>query len=298
MMSQIVADTLSGKWEDGIRISDYKQVLRDCSRYKGKLDHLLDSVTSEDIGRSEPVAAGAARLLAEKTLGRLLLMVDIGAGTTDFALLRILPPNLGGSVTPIAPSAAVNYAGDRIDALLIDEITSKAPLTDDQLIDVRRAIKASGIRTLKKELFQSGEISVTLVTHDIVKVEKDAFLSSEKILRFKTQLAQDIQKFLDSVDSSYAPLVERPIMVISGGSAQLPFLKELHAKDWVVAGVQTKFDPPRKPIPTAFAKFTETDISQLAVAIGGAVTDVNERDIMAVYQGATRPPALRANQWV
>jgi hypothetical protein len=297
-VSQLLADTFRGKWDDGVRIADFRAILDLCAPYSGKLNHLLDLSAQSDIGRSEPVAAGAARLLADRKFGRLLLMIDIGAGTTDFALLRILPPTLGGYVTPIIESEAVNFAGDMIDGLLIQEILAKAEIQEEHRADIVRALRLQGVRRLKQALFESGEITLELQTHEIVTLTKDDFIQSKRVRKFVEQLNFRLKKFLNEVDASYAPLVERPVMVISGGSAKLPFLAELRSNIWTVAGTTTKFDSPHRDNPAAFAKFNETDLSQLSVAIGGAVTDVNERDVQRVYTGVLRPPIFASNTWV
>ena len=68
---------------------------------RARFDHLIDPVMQQfDLGISEPIAAGSARLWTDSARRGLVLIVDAGAGTTDFALflvnrdLKALRPSL------------------------------------------------------------------------------------------------------------------------------------------------------------------------------------------------------------
>ena len=82
--AQILADTFHGQWYEGIELSKvndaYQQLL--------KLDKLPDYLIDESV--LEPIAAASSRIQRDEGAAReLVMIVDVGAGTTDFALFLV-----------------------------------------------------------------------------------------------------------------------------------------------------------------------------------------------------------------
>src|SRR5580704_9936772 len=96
-----------------------------------------DAAASEEFGAHwggllEPLAAGSGRLWSERsrnTFG-LVLVADIGAGTTDFSLFWVNKTK--GTAFPVYPAGyAIRTAGDTIDSRLVAELLKRAHVGAD-----------------------------------------------------------------------------------------------------------------------------------------------------------------------
>jgi hypothetical protein len=97
LRAQLVADTLSDVWSR-LTVDIAKEVLWQARQIDtGRLRHLL----SQDASVREPVAAGASRFndqiseqrgggSSKKPVRRFLMVIDAGAGTTDFAVFQVI----------------------------------------------------------------------------------------------------------------------------------------------------------------------------------------------------------------
>src|ERR1019366_2853238 len=160
--AQILADTFHGQWHLGIKAERWKSAVSAASLHDSRLSYLLDSANGPR-GLLEPLAAGSGRVWDDSRTKNVLLVVDIGAGTTDFSLFWVVQ-NIGNSqrkVYQVAPySYALGMAGDFIDERLLLQILALAHGSSDELVrkGIGGVLRLTGLRSLKERLFTTGEI--------------------------------------------------------------------------------------------------------------------------------------------
>lgn len=275
---QILADTFHDRWVGGIPAGEVKAALNKIRELAVAPDYLIDK------GVPEPVAAAASLVLRDDAQRELFLVVDVGAGTTDFGvfllqhnpdreicLIRIIPGTI----------AYLPQAGNRVDDLL------KSYVLDAEGIDPanpegkhNQAYLQSSIRFHKEALFRDGVVEVVLANHTRVVVKKDAFLSSDRVKAFSKQLEQKLETVLAQVGDGYLGLMARGKLnvVLTGGGADLPMIQQMAEGVIEVKGHKIIRKPSlRTPvwIEEEYPQFS-TQYPQLAVAIGGATRDLPE----------------------
>lgn len=289
--AQILADTFKSRWATGIPVAEVKWAVEEASKHDEALKYLLDPVMdSFEFGISEPMAAGSGRIRIDKSTRNLILVVDVGAGTTDFGLFMV--NHELRKAFPVEPrSAAVKMAGDYIDSLLVEHIFSKLDGYPDpqsrELIasDLRR----TGLRQKKEELFAKGKLDIRLVTGLPVTLDLKEFLATPGVHTFAEHIETQLREFLGRVDSSFATIAEQPTMLLTGGGAGIPFIQTLLEKQWVIAGKNVKFKRALQ-IPEAIAEYNadfRREYPQLAVAMGGAMRPINEKNSLQTFAGTT-----------
>jgi molecular chaperone HscA len=117
--AQVLADTFAGKWASGIPVADFKAVVEETRQYSSQLNHLFDGTVS-DGALLEPLAAGSGRVWADRNARNLMLVLDVGAGTTDFSLFWIVQnptTNLRRAFSVFPSSNAIRMADTRRESL-------------------------------------------------------------------------------------------------------------------------------------------------------------------------------------
>ncbi|RYD75834.1 MAG: hypothetical protein EOP84_17705, partial [Verrucomicrobiaceae bacterium] len=218
--AQIVGEHFRGEWHEGISAHDVKSVI-DAVR---ALDE--DSLPYNLIldGVQEPVAAGASRLRAEGTKG-LVMVIDVGAGTTDFALFlaqaedeheRIRAWQVGGSVR------TVRMAGDSLDAALRNVMLERLGVQngDPEFRRVNAELQRR-IRASKETLFSKGSVAFYEGQHTI---SKDEFMQSHGARMYAKGLHDTFSQVLTGIHSSFVEALSEGGLrvVLTGGGATLP----------------------------------------------------------------------------
>ncbi|HEY7297417.1 MAG TPA: hypothetical protein VH684_05710 [Xanthobacteraceae bacterium] len=169
--AQIVADTFGSRW-DTLTAAEAKSVLQSVR----EID--LSSLRMFCIQQSvrEPVAAGATRFrdhfAGQDVARRLMLVVDAGAGTTDFALFQSFTPPGSDETSFALISNAVRMsrmAGNRVDAVLRPLVLracnvhpeNGSPWSEEDF-SIIKADLSSQIRVLKQQLFSASSVSISL----------------------------------------------------------------------------------------------------------------------------------------
>ena len=303
--AQLVADTFQGRWQQGIPVDECLAVLAAARKHD---DDSLRWIATDDTrpehqmprwgGVLEPLAAGSASVW--RPLGReLVLVLDVGAGTSDFSLFLVTqgqPQAPGHGAIPIAPIAdAVRFAGDYIDDILLHQLLEKGRLDPGTTLgkQVQASVRLSGLRRIKERLFIEHRIDVPL-THDVVvSIEESEFLSSADIRNFETQLHSHVKTFLESTDPSVAPLLGTITLVLTGGGRDLPMVASLAQQSWAVHGATVDFHAAHR-VPRAFQQYGDSfsrEYPQLAVAIGGSLLKIlDERNAIVEWTGGAPTP--------
>ena len=301
--AQIVADTFRGQWASGIPAAIVKACVSKAIDAADGVRYLLDR--SPDLptalskhwgGILEPLAAGSTRVWRGKNSKEAVLVMDIGAGTTDlsfFWVAQLLRDHAvpGHRAFPITPqSDAIRVAGDHLDHILVDELIERAHLdaVEGERKQAEAALRLSGIRRLKEELFTTGVVRHRMSNDLTVSITLEEFLALPRVQEFQQTLEESIRTFLAKVHSSWGHL-ESLQLVLTGGGCDLPMVTRLAGMSLPISGgktVRLKSTPRVPAFLSAYSEALSNEYPQLAVAMGGALPLVlDERNAMTEYPG-------------
>ncbi|MBU1569058.1 MAG: hypothetical protein KKE00_00800, partial [Proteobacteria bacterium] len=225
--AQILADTFQGYWEKGIPIGEAKAVRDEINTYKKLPNFLIDQ------GVTEPLAVATSRLRRDEDTRGLVMVVDVGAGTSDFAMFVVseIPNRNIFSAWPIhGCNKSLHQAGDTLDIALQLSILEKARI-DTSNADYNYVIAnlRMQLRALKESLFREKQCTFTLSNGDRGIIKLDEFLNHPAVLRFSMLLADTFQELLNSTNKSFFERFEGSgiTVVLTGGGATLPMVTEL-----------------------------------------------------------------------
>ena len=307
ILAQLLADTFHGKWHSGIHVDEIKRILRDAAAHGEQLSWIV--LTEPEGGVLEALAAASARVRNDRYARDVMVVVDVGAGTTDISLFWVVqqePPDRQqvrspeefasrGRAWPIQPcGTATSQAGDRLDRLLVDELIKKANLGADWALRerVRKNLFREGVRGLKQILFETGEITKVLVSGHTVNLTREEFMESGGVRVFEQRIRDEIEELLDGVHESWEQAPGRCItLVLTGGGCRLPMIRNLANKRWKIGNrevtSQLVAEIPAE-VADRFSSEFRREYPRLAVAMGGAVRMVlDERDALKEWYGGT-----------
>jgi hypothetical protein len=270
--AQILADTFGDHFIKGINLRDFL----DAARRLQKAELHFPFVDQEIV---EPLAVTGAIMSWEKQTHNLLLVIDIGAGTTDFGLFLVrYNSNTGASIVESIENGyeIISKAGNFIDRILMERVLSEAglgpshPMAQGQ----RRAFELD-VRSYKETLFSDKSVPISLLTGDVVTIDIASFMAMKQIEDFATEFENKVIDLLEKVDESHlkgAPRGELAVK-ITGGGATLPFAQRLFDRKKITIGQATLELKKVRDLPEWLSESSphlEDDFPQLAVAIGGA----------------------------
>ena len=308
--AQVLADTFHGRWQEGIRVEQVKKAVRDAAAHDSQLAWLLEPASKE--GVLEALATASGRIWRDNEARELMLVVDVGAGTTDLSLFWVAhgrPPVARGGAAegqkafPVMPcGSAVKQAGDTLDSLLVAELLRRADLGADTALRQRVVddLYRSSVRQWKERLLTGGEITVKFVSDHTVRLSKAEFLELKGVRTFAEEIRNRIQALLDEVHESWADTVEHRgiTLVLAGGGCDLPMVRALGTETWKIGGRRIR-GRLAKSVPDLVADELGADFAQeypqLAVAMGGAMPALlNEGRALKAWPGGTAPPGQLA----
>jgi hypothetical protein len=217
------------------------------------------------------VAAGSIR----QGRRRVVVVADIGGGTSDFAAFMTGLPGRR-VVAEIEGSACVlREAGDHVDMLLRSFILQRAGLlADDPAARGAVASLRSRQRALKERLFEQGRLIVEL-GDDFLEFGVEEFLAFPPLVRFADRLRATFEQALDPAIRAAAQFLPGGRMeieiMLTGGGHVLPMVRALAdqpGRDWTFRRAE-----PSIPGISGHPDF-KGFVEQLAVAIGGAIRDL------------------------
>jgi molecular chaperone DnaK (HSP70) len=219
-----------------------------------------------------------------------LLVVDAGAGTTDFALFQAIT-----RIGETRPSYALlrksvrmsRIARNEVD-LILRPIVLEACGIDQQELSVDDFANASldldsQIREIKRNLFDQKSISVELRPTFSGRVDLAQLLSAPKMMQDGSELIRMRNDILacvfehDQLDVLGAAGSVPVYVLLTGGSGGLPIIRELAAGDVLLQGARFRFVlVDQRPdwidlLPREAARQLADVYPQCAVAIGGSV---------------------------
>ena len=276
-IGQLLADEFSGRWTEGIPIGDIRVAL---DRFSPMTSELRQELILESGVLPEPVAAFVSRCWHyEPTdrVRRVFMVIDVGAGTTDFAMFAQVEENGKMTVAPISGSvSSVRYAGDMIDNLLLQHLLRIGGVNSDHpqysflAADLHREI-----RLIKENLFVEKKMSRSLVNDVPVSTDWDSFQASDEMQKLSAEMKNKFMAVLENVHSSWLSLGDLPVF-FSGGGAGLPTVTNLAngqplqvGESWVTPRAVQRFPKWLEDADDSVGAI-RLDYQQLAVCIGGA----------------------------
>ena len=184
---------------------------------------------------AEPVAAIAAQLLhltpaslADRGVPGLMMVVDVGAGTTDIAMFA--KGEVGGKVTVRhvkGSKRSIRAAGKAIDEALIEHMVSKGNGGDRLRAELQRE---GGGQPLKEDIFATEQVS-----RQGISTSLQDFRDSSEMRRVESDIKRGFDSVLLEIDKSF--FRNRTVAVrFSGGGAFLPFLDNLVPPERLLPG--------------------------------------------------------------
>lgn len=275
--AQILADTFSGQWKGGIPLTTVRIALDKVRELGARPSYLVAG------GVPEPVAVAAGAVYDSENARDAYMVVDVGAGTTDFGLfVATRTQNDEVKMHQIAASIrGVMQAGDKIDLLLRAHIAQEHGIdTSDAHGEEIMANLARGIRPMKEILFQKGYLDYVLSDGTVGAVTKDEFLKSSKVETFSSFMESEFAKALESVSDSWLQWLSSSPMrlnvVVTGGSAALDMMQALSKGIVNVRGYKIRRTPvdARPDWIRNESEELQRVYPQLAVAIGGSSDEI------------------------
>ena len=276
-VGQLLADEFSGKWGNGIPISEIRASL---DRLSPLASELRRDIVLETGILPEPVAAFVARCWnydSSNHARRIFMVVDVGAGTTDIAMFAEVEEEGKITIAPISGSVTtVRYAGDMIDNLLLRHLLELGGITREntQYGHLVAALQRE-IRLIKEELFEEERVCRSLVNDVEVETDLSAFQNTAGMKNLSRAMRRKFLEVLQQIDPSWLAFGQLPVF-FTGGGAALPFVTDLAKQGAInIGGTQLTPRAARarpKWLDDEYYEFEEMvpNYQQLAVSIGGA----------------------------
>lgn len=277
-IGQALADRFSSQWADGISLRKLTAAVTE-ARYP------VEDLVVESGVIPEPIAAFASRTwkYSPQPQRRLMMVVDVGAGTTDFAMFTILEQQKEMRLFRVANSVTtIRCAGDAIDNELVKYFLHKAGISDSHSqVSAIQADLRRDIRLTKEELFEKGSVTRVLVNDLRETVLLDDFEEFSPMIRLREALQDKFKEVLSNIDSSW--LCFRELQVIfTGGGASLNMVTRL-AENQPIWIESESITPRAVKTPPSWLEDEYEEVvaffPQLAVGIGGACHGAERTDL-------------------
>ena len=308
MRAQLLADTFHDRWRSGIHVDQIKSMLQAAAEHDEQLAWMV--LTEPASGVLEALAAASARIWNDSSARNMMLVVDVGAGTTDISLFWVVLRKLPNGRPVRSPEdlerlhrawlvqpcgAAIKQAGDTLDSLLVAELIRRADLGADVALQrrVRDGLFRMSVRNLKETLLEIGELTVVLVNDHTVRITKAEFMNLEGVKRFEHTICGEIEDLLSGVHESWGRASTQGItLVLAGGGSNLPMIRSLADKRWRIGKREIAFQLAAAVPPTVQDRFDAPFIREyprLSVAMGAAMKMLlDERYTLDIFHGGTQ----------
>ena len=231
-------------------------------------------------GITEPLGVAGTLLnyVSGKPHHMVVMVIDIGAGTSDFSVYRMfVDPRHDKSIAVEAEGSVggVTEAGNHLDSTLMGVLYAKLGFDWENVpVGVKWWLNRN-IREYKEELFNRGRVFVSRDKYE-TEVTLDEFLESSGAQDFKRSLDRKMVSILESINPDWIDLIGTKVpyltIVLTGGGAALPMVRELADRQITVRNKCIRVVP-AKSVPTWLEEAhgeLELDYPRIAVSLGGA----------------------------
>ncbi|MEZ9494546.1 hypothetical protein AB4170_19400 [Vibrio splendidus] len=269
--AQILADTFDLQFSSGIELDDFLNAIAQIRKKNLKFNFIREDVT-------EPLGVAGSLISWQENVNSLVMVIDIGAGTSDFSLYRMKYDEKlkkSAALEIKDSNRGITEAGNHLDKLLQGVILNKADIRQGNplYLNTFGALNLR-LRDYKEALFRDGFLSATLFNGDVVEITLDEFMALPQVKSFSKSLKECMQEILNNISPSFVHAAPNNALAVAltGGGAQLPMVKVLangtisaHGKTLNL--VQTQEFP--QWLAAEYPKL-EQDYSRIAVSLGGA----------------------------
>jgi len=276
--AQVLADTFDDEMNSGVSLKRFLDACQQLRSQPRSYPFIECSVT-------EPLGVAGSLLSWNSSQDSLALVVDIGAGTSDFSLYRLnVVVDEDGEITNATAgevdrtARGITEAGNHLDKLLLGRILMKAGVSssDPNFKVITHDLERS-IRDYKESLFNGGVAAVTLKNGESVEVTLEEFLGMDTVSAFEQSLRTTLVETLESSHPDWIHWVRANAsryltVVLTGGGATLPMAKKLTEGFVTAHGVRIPVIA-AKPFPEWLSRDypdLEDHYSRIAVSLGGA----------------------------
>ncbi len=209
-----------------------------------------------------------------------LLIVDVGAGTTDAAAL--VRASFGGEICIVrAGRRTIDVAGDHFDAAFIELLTAKAKLKTEADRTALTNRVTPVVRELKEQLFLNGQVRLTFRGARINCTAQEL----ERRPAFKKALAE-INRLYDNclselVQAGRREGISRIGVVLAGGGSGLPAIRSaITRRRWMGPGMRVIHLPDTPAWVSALRQGQDYAplFSQMSAAFGAAISAPERTD--------------------
>lgn len=282
--SLILADTFSGQWDNGIDIHLFKKLINEIK--KKNSDELPLHIIAEAV--AEPVAVASPIFDLTENRRDVLMVIDVGAGTTDFGLFLCTSDSDGKPHVHVLHDSieSFNQAGDAVDRLLQNYIIKKESLSGtDTYSDIIKISLNKKIREYKELLFKDEFVEYVLADNKSGTVYIDDFVNHQQFQNLSQGIRNRFLSIFKRIDKSWLKFLaqqgNRVNVLLTGGSSGLPIFRELQNEIVEVSNENIPLKIKCVPYNIQKTEFWDSipesliDVySQLAVALGGTSRDL------------------------
>lgn len=270
---------------------------------EGELElELLGNVPMVERAVLEAVAAGSGMMDRFRNRRPQVLVVDVGAGTTDVGFFRYAIQGDGTSIVApyVGGMKAIKKAGRSVDYALVWLASGRVglPADSDALRRFQRRFRRA-VRGIKARLCEDGAVEVDIADAPAFQLELPALTESPLIKTFVAEFKDAVTSALSGSGRKFSVARDDNVVVFSGGGRSLPFLREVFKRELKTDGGYVSFLQD-DALPTWVGRIIP-DITavfpQIAVATGGcspglptelhAVRDTHDpgsRSMAAIYK--------------
>ena len=298
--AQVLADTFNIKLKDSIPISvtDFMAAVKRLRQNSWDYPFVAEDIT-------EPLGVAGSMMNWKAPVDALIMVVDVGAGTSDLSLYRIRfdPESDQGVAFEVKDSSRVlTEAGNHLDRILIELIIRKSGITSDNPIwvNVRGELQLR-IRDFKETLFNEESVYIPLMNGTEVDVNLMEFLKLKAVQSFGTDLRNKMIEILESIDQSWVDWIKADprrylTVALTGGGSELPMVKPLAEGSIRVNEMDVPVARSRQ-FPNWLRELDEnleSDYPRVAVSLGGARKRlIQDKGTAAITGGdVTQTPVL------
>ncbi|ABG42596.1 hypothetical protein Patl_4097 [Paraglaciecola sp. T6c] len=285
-LGEVLGKSFREEWENGFRIQDVKYL------YDWMRLNINKNSPYIECFLEEPLAVAGSRLgINGSSLGNVCMIVDVGAGTTDFTMFEIFAEAKKDHTiaTEVKGSEyGVPVAGDKLDKTLLAYIMKDAGIsrTSEKYKEVLVSLRLD-IRDYKERLFRDNILTYSILGGLTGQVKLSDFMQEKSIKNFSQELRKAFVHVLSSIHPSWIKTKIRqknthsklPV-ILTGGGANLPMVRKLAKGTIDVDGYPIQlFLSPAVPkwIVDAYKGEIIELYPQMAVSIGSAKEYVIEK---------------------
>jgi molecular chaperone DnaK (HSP70) len=259
----------------GLSLRDALEAVKMTEKYTEKNQNifLLAGNGTASVSEATAVAANSSRRRGR----RLVVVADVGGGTSDFASF-MTPVKGKKTIAEVQGSSQIlKQAGDYIDMQLSRMLLDRAGYRPGYPAagGVETRLRANA-RQNKESLFNDGSLTLD-IGEEMVRISLEEFLADEHVKGFAQRLRDQFHKTLSMAMAcaeanrtrhGLTPPVE---IMLTGGGHSLPMVREL-LRNPSIPGIYIPTNPEFTENEGEF-EFEDTR-PQLAVAIGGAMLEL------------------------